>query len=97
MNVREHNDFYTYYGQSSLSTVNYLLEEDFRILGAKRFEDIKDFFDYYIPKDLVKNDGDIIEDEENDDEENNQEDNKIQDSVPELNFIDELIKLNIKI
>ena len=104
MNVREHNDFYTYYGQSSLSTVNYLLEEDFRILGAKRFEDIKDFFDYYIPKDLVKNDipGDNIDDNgigDNIDDNNkkNQEDNKIQDSVPELNFIDELIKLNIKI
>jgi hypothetical protein len=124
MNVREHNDFYTYYGQGSLSTVNYLLAEDFRILGAKRFENIKDFFDYYIPKDLVKNDipGDNIEDDsigdnniddnsigdnniddnsigDNniDDEENNQEYNKIQDSVRELNFIDELIKLNIKI
>jgi hypothetical protein len=102
MNVREHNNFYTYYGQSSLNTVNYLLAEDFRILGAKRFEDIKDFFDYYIPKDLVKNDGDIIEDdniEDNniDDEENNQEDYKSRDSTTELNFIDELIKLNIKI
>ena len=104
MNVREHNDFYTYYGQGSLSTVNYLLEEDFRILGAKRFENIKDFFDYYIPKDLVKNDipGDNIDDNGigdniDDNNKNNQEDNKIKDSVPELNFIDELIKLNIKI
>jgi hypothetical protein len=116
MNVREHNDFYTYYGQGSLSTVNYLLAEDFRILGAKRFEDIKDFFEYYIPKDSVQNDipdknfremsyddilddniDDNIEDIPNDNIDNNQEDYKSRDSTTELNFIDELIKLNIKI
>jgi hypothetical protein len=110
MNVREHNEFYTYYGQNSLSTVNYLLEEDFRILGAKRFENIKDFFDYYISKDLVKNDvPEESHDRENIDDNNiddnniddnidtNQEDNDIQTNSTELNFIDELIKLNIKI
>jgi hypothetical protein len=107
MNVREHNNFYTYYGQSSLNTVNYLLAEDFRILGAKRFEDIKDFFEYYIPKDLVKNDipgdnniGDGLGDNNIDDaliDFHNDDNNNIQSNSPELNFIDELIKLNIKI
>jgi hypothetical protein len=107
MNVREHNDFYTYYGQGSLSTVNYLLEEDFRILGAKRFENIKDFFEYYIQKDLVKNDipgdnniGDGLGDNNIDDaliDFHNDDNNNIQSNSPELNFIDELIKLNIKI
>jgi hypothetical protein len=112
MNVREHNDFYTYYGQSSLNTVNYLLAEDFRILCAKRFEDIKDFFEYYIPKDSVQNNtpeescDDIsdknfremsYDDNIDDNIDDNQEDYKSRDSTTELNFIDELIKLNIKI
>ncbi len=92
-------------------------------MGAKRFENMKDFYDYYISKDLVKNDipeeshdrenidgrldnnkiKDNIDDnniEDGLDDNNidtNQEDNNIKTNSKELNFIDELIKLNIKI
>lgn len=50
MNKRDHNPFYTYYSQDSLTKVNYILREDFKFLGFKMFQNINDFFDEYVKK-----------------------------------------------
>jgi hypothetical protein len=53
MNKREHNPFYTYFSQDALNKVNVFLKEDFKYLNFKMFDNITDFFDEYVNKDLL--------------------------------------------
>jgi hypothetical protein len=53
MNKREHNPFYTYFSQEALNKVNLILKEDFKYLNFKMFDNITDFFDEYVKKDLL--------------------------------------------
>ena len=53
MNKREHDPFYTYFSQEALNKVNVILKEDFKYLNFKMFDNITDFFDEYVKKDLL--------------------------------------------
>jgi hypothetical protein len=53
MNKREHNQFYTYFSQEALNKVNLILKEDFQYLNFKMFNNIINFFDEYVKKDLL--------------------------------------------
>ncbi len=53
MNKREHDAFYTYFSQDALNKVNVILKEDFKYLNFKMFNNITDFFDEYVKKDLL--------------------------------------------
>ena len=79
MNKREHDQFYTYFSQEALNKVNLILKEDFKYLNFKMFDNITDFFDEYVKKDLLlqNNDNNIKEENTNKNEENNIIENNI--------------------
>ena len=79
MNKREHDPFYTYFSQEALNKVNLILKEDFKYLNFKMFDNITDFFDEYVKKDLLlqNNDNNIKEENTNKNEENNIIENNI--------------------
>jgi hypothetical protein len=47
MNKRDHDDFYKYYDQETLTKANIILKEDFNYLDFKKFDKIEDFIDNY--------------------------------------------------
>ena len=87
MNKREHDAFYTYFSQGALNKVNVILKEDFKYLNFKMFDNITDFFDEYVKKDLLllNNDNNL---EKNSDEINNsnqnEESNIIENNITEI-------------
>jgi len=86
MNKREHNPFYTYFGQESLNKVNLILKEDFKFLNFKMFDNITDFFDEYVKKDLLLQTDNNLE--ENTDEINDtnqyEENNIIENNITQI-------------
>ena len=77
MNKREHDLFYTYFSQEALNKVNVILKEDFKYLNFKMFDNITDFFDEYVKKDLLLLNNDNNIKQENINEESNIIENNI--------------------
>jgi hypothetical protein len=94
MNKREHDPFYTYFSQEALNKVNLILKEDFKYLNFKMFDNITDFFDEYVKKDLLlqNHDNNNIK-QENTDETNknydnqNEENNIIENNITQIYHI----------
>jgi hypothetical protein len=97
MNKREHNPFYTYFSQEGLNKVNLILKEDFKYLNFKMFDNIIDFFDEYVKKDLLLQNNDTNQNEENTNEINdtnqNEEKNIIENNITQIY---DIIKIKIE-
>ena len=89
MNKREHNQFYTYFSKEALNKVNLILKEDFKYLNFKMFDNITDFFDEYVKKDLLlQNDDNIKENNNNLEEYSDGNNNNQNEENQEYNIIE---------